>query len=71
MISVIRKEGRPSKVRSKERLEGLLRLKVPVSRITEDLQVTDSSRNGSRKPSRQLLLLSHYYYIVFRSLRTL
>ena len=32
--------GRPAKVISKERLEGLLRLKVPVSRIAADLQVS-------------------------------
>ncbi|CAH3177505.1 unnamed protein product, partial [Porites lobata] len=35
-----RKAGRPSKALSKERLEGLLRLKIPVSRIAEDLQVS-------------------------------
>lgn len=35
-----RKVGRPAKVISKERLEGLLRLKVPVSRIAADLQVS-------------------------------
>ena len=32
--------GRPAKVISKERLEGFLRLKVPVSRIAADLQVS-------------------------------
>ena len=35
-----RKAGRPSKVISKELLQGLIRLKVPVSRIAEDLQVS-------------------------------
>ena len=35
-----RNAGRPSKALSKERLEGLLRLKIPVSRIAKDLQVS-------------------------------
>ena len=35
-----RNAGRPSKVLSKERLGGLLRLKILVSRIAEDLQVS-------------------------------
>jgi len=35
-----RKAGRPAKALSKERLEGLLRFKIPVFRIAEDLQVS-------------------------------
>lgn len=40
LSSQFRKAGRPLKVLSKEHLEGLLRLKIPVSRIAEDLQVS-------------------------------